>query len=248
MQTPITVLIVDDSPSYLDAVRCLLESNGFKTLCAANAMEAFELLNSQAIDLMFLDYKMPDIDGYEVALRVRKTSPKNRDIPIVIATSTTDAKEAEKFITLGVQGYLLKPFSDESLLLIIDKIITGIQKTDPMFPLLLLSENELISRFSGNEILIKKKLRELALFTGLETSSSDASTIIKRLHEKKLISRMALVNFQKLSELTKIYIYDNNAKRGNIMDGVILQTEILQALDKRIDKIMEKTEVRQHYD
>ncbi|MEW5947579.1 MAG: response regulator [bacterium] len=241
-QSQTTILIVDDSPVFLETVRNMLESKGFETRCALNAVEALELLNSETPDIIILDYMMPDVDGYELALRIRKTSSKNRNTPIIVVTSTTDTAEAEKFIALSVQGYLLKPFADDSLLLIIDKIMTDACGKEPLFPLLSMTENELVARFSDNRTLIEKKLRKLVLLTGLEMESGDPSAAVKNLREKKMLSNGFLSDFGKLSDFMGTLISINTTKRDALTECVILQTRMLEELDKRTEEIMKRSE------
>ena len=79
-QKPI-VLCVDDTPSILEGRKMLLEENGDRVLTATNGKQAMEAFITNAVDLVVLDYHMPEMDGGVVAARMKESKP---DVPVML--------------------------------------------------------------------------------------------------------------------------------------------------------------------
>jgi CheY-like chemotaxis protein len=75
------VLCVDDTPSILEGQKMLLEENGYRVLTATNGNQAMEAFMANSVDLVVLDYHMPEMDGGIVAARMKE--PK-RDVPVIL--------------------------------------------------------------------------------------------------------------------------------------------------------------------
>ena len=83
-----TVLIVDDHPSFRQSARLLLDSDGWEVVGeAADGHSALAAARERAPDLVLLDVQLPDLDGFEVARRLRSSAPA----PAVVMTSSRDA-------------------------------------------------------------------------------------------------------------------------------------------------------------
>lgn len=80
------VLVVDDEPSILTVRRMLFEALGYSVLTAESGPQALALMQSHVVDIVILDYLMPEMDGEETALRVREL---HGDIPIILSTGCT---------------------------------------------------------------------------------------------------------------------------------------------------------------
>jgi two-component system KDP operon response regulator KdpE len=107
-----TILIVDDEPAILRAVRAGLEARGFSVLSAASGQAAIDLIALQKPDAVVLDLNLPDLDGVEVCRRVRQWS----EVPIVVLSA--EGSEQRKVLALdeGADDYVTKPFSMAELL------------------------------------------------------------------------------------------------------------------------------------
>lgn len=81
-----TVLFVDDEPSILTVRRMIFEGRGYSVLTAESGPEALALMQSHLIDVVVLDYLMPEMDGEETALRMRELQA---DVPILLSTGCT---------------------------------------------------------------------------------------------------------------------------------------------------------------
>ena len=105
------ILIVDDNEDNRYTLQLLLESDGHERIVsAASGNEAIALLEKQKFSLVLLDLMMPDLNGDEV-LKVIKSDPDKRDIPVVMISADTDADKVAQCIDLGADDYLPKPFN-----------------------------------------------------------------------------------------------------------------------------------------
>jgi PAS domain S-box-containing protein len=110
------VLVVDDDRHIVDWLRTSLMNSGFNVHGAYNGREALALVREVSPDLILLDVKMPDMDGYEV-IRTLRQEHATRDIPVIIITGSPpdDDYEQVKILGMGVKHTLTKPFSIETL-------------------------------------------------------------------------------------------------------------------------------------
>lgn len=103
-----TILVIDDEPANLKLLFDYLQQAGFKVLVAPDAQAAFESISHLLPDLILLDIRLPDIDGFEVCRRL-KADPATRDIPVLFITVMTDLAEKVKGFELGAADYITKP-------------------------------------------------------------------------------------------------------------------------------------------
>jgi len=100
------ILIVDDDPGVLKAVRANLQARDCETLFATNGVEALEVVERELPDLIILDIMMPEMDGYEVCRRIREWS----QIPIIMLSARHDVEEKARCLNSGADDYVTKPF------------------------------------------------------------------------------------------------------------------------------------------
>ena len=100
-----------------------------EALTAKDGVEAITMLQDIKPDLMLLDIEMPRMDGFEVASQVRH-SERLQDLPIIMITSRTGEKHRNRASTLGVNGYLGKPFQEVELLAHIRKLTGASQRSE----------------------------------------------------------------------------------------------------------------------
>lgn len=114
-----TILLVDDNAEYLAATQMVLEHEGHKILSALSGPEAIEILkNNPAIDLVLLDYFMPEMTGEQVVTEIRKT---NSTIQIILQTGyASENPPRELMRRLSIQGYYDKSEGTDKLLLWVD--------------------------------------------------------------------------------------------------------------------------------
>ncbi len=107
-----TILIVDDNPEIREIIEILLVGEGFQTVQAKDGMTALALLKEQTFDLIILDIMMPEINGYQTCLEIRKTS----NAPILFLSARTKDSDKTLGFSSGGDDYLPKPFSYNELL------------------------------------------------------------------------------------------------------------------------------------
>ena len=110
-----TVLVVDDEPDIRLLTRLMLTTGGYRVLEAATGEEALETLNEHPVDLVFLDIRLPGIDGWEVLRRVQEADDLS-NLPIVMMSAHTSPSTLARAREAGSAGYLVKPFKEEELL------------------------------------------------------------------------------------------------------------------------------------
>ena len=118
-----TILIVDDDLNVLEVLEARLLSNGFRVFKAANAHEAISILNSNKIDLMITDMKMPGMGGMDLFREVRSSLP---DLPVIFLTAYGTIQDAVSAMKQGAVDYIAKPFDGKNLLKKLRKIIKEI--------------------------------------------------------------------------------------------------------------------------
>lgn len=114
---PRTVLIVDDSSAMRAFVRAALEGGGeaFEVVEAASGFDALRVLPRQDVALAIVDINMPHIHGLELIAMLRGNECY-RDLPLLVISTESTARDRERALQLGATAYLIKPFDAEALL------------------------------------------------------------------------------------------------------------------------------------
>ncbi len=109
------VLVVEDEPENRLFIGLMLRTEGYEVVEAEDGPAAFEALASQARpDLILLDVMMPGLNGWQVFERIRD-NPSWDAIPVVMLTALAQRADVERAVSLGVDGYLTKPFEPADL-------------------------------------------------------------------------------------------------------------------------------------
>ena len=116
MTTPI-VLYIEDHPDNMTLVRRILQSESYTLIEARTGLQGILIAESQAVDVILLDVNLPDIDGYEVARRLRaSTKTILARTPIIAITANAMKGDAQKAYAVGCDLYLSKPINIHELL------------------------------------------------------------------------------------------------------------------------------------
>ena len=109
------ILIVDDTPNNLRLLSMILNTNGYDVRISINGKTALKSVNAAPPDLILLDVKMPEMDGY-MTCKILKENPDFRDIPIIFISALDDVVDKVKAFSLGGVDYITKPFQQEEVL------------------------------------------------------------------------------------------------------------------------------------
>ncbi len=108
-----TILICDDEPDIVSALKIYLESEGMAVISASNGKEAIDIVNTNSsIQLILMDVMMPVMDGIAAMAEIRKTS----NIPIIMLTAKSEDADKVMGLTIGADDYVTKPFNPVELM------------------------------------------------------------------------------------------------------------------------------------
>lgn len=134
---PATLLVVDDEKAIRDALRIVLEEEGYRILEAADGEEAVRMVLSRPPDVLLLDIRMPRLDGLSALERIRQAGV---DVPILMISGHATINTAVEALRLGAQDFLEKPLEREVVL----KRVEGVLERSRL-------REEVASRAEGEE-------------------------------------------------------------------------------------------------
>jgi CheY-like chemotaxis protein len=108
------ILIVDDSPANLELLVEILRQRGYEPRPVPSGKLALQAAQADPPDLILLDIRMPDMDGFEVCKRL-KADETLKDIPVIFLTALTEAADKVRAFSLGAVDYVSKPFQAEEI-------------------------------------------------------------------------------------------------------------------------------------
>ena len=114
MKQPL-ILIVDDEDPTREMLSLVLESACYQCRTAENASQTFTSVVSQTPDLILLDWMLPDMNGIEIAKRLRSQT-ETQDIPIIMLSARAQENDRVRGLNVGADDYIVKPFSPNELL------------------------------------------------------------------------------------------------------------------------------------
>jgi two-component system, NtrC family, response regulator AtoC len=114
------VLVVDDDRRMRRTLQVMMERMGFESVAAESAAEALERVRDAAFDLVLTDLRMPEVNGIELLERIRADHPT---LPVILITAYGTIQTAVEAMRKGASDYVLKPFDNESLRLVIQKTL-----------------------------------------------------------------------------------------------------------------------------
>ncbi|GAB4520551.1 MAG: response regulator [Anaerolineales bacterium] len=116
----IKILIVDDSAFSRNALRRILESDGYTVLEAESGMRALELLQSDAPDVVTLDLLMPEMSGQQVLQNMRQINPHIR---VIVITADIQRATRQELDEMGADAFLQKPFGSNEILATLKRVL-----------------------------------------------------------------------------------------------------------------------------
>ncbi|MDX9788481.1 MAG: response regulator [Desulfobacterales bacterium] len=144
VKIPIRVLIVDDEEDFTDILALRLTDSGEIAHKAYNGSECLKILESEAIDVVVLDIKMPGMDGIETLREIKKKFPI---VEVILLTGHGTTQTAVKGMQLGAFDYLLKPADFKELK---SKLVIARQRKDEQEERIRKAETKLMLRKIGD--------------------------------------------------------------------------------------------------
>ncbi len=166
------ILIVDDEKNYPKIIGEILGEEGYTSLTASSGMEALDYLNTEIIDLVLTDVKMPGISGIQLLEKIKEINP---DIPVIIMTAYGSVEKAVEAMHKGAYTFILKPFENQALIAHIAKAISVYR---------IVQENNILreavsSRYSFDNIIGKSKPMQEIYEIIKKVAPSNASVLIE---------------------------------------------------------------------
>ncbi|MCI8373375.1 MAG: response regulator transcription factor [Lachnospiraceae bacterium] len=121
------ILVVDDEEKIRKIIRKYGEFEGYEIVEARDGMEAVEICRKEEFDVMILDVMMPELDGFSACREIRKV----KDIPVIMLSARGEEYDKIHGFELGIDDYVVKPFSPRELLMRVKVVISRNKKNLP---------------------------------------------------------------------------------------------------------------------
>ncbi|MGD1044474.1 MAG: response regulator [Bacteroidota bacterium] len=108
-QHPLKILLAEDSLVNLKITLWFLKKLGYRADVAFNGIEAIDALKRQSYDVILMDAEMPEMDGREATMAIRKDFPANEQPHIIAMTANASQGDRESFLSIGMNDYVTKP-------------------------------------------------------------------------------------------------------------------------------------------
>jgi two-component system NtrC family response regulator len=112
------ILLIDDEPAQIISIKSFLKRRNYTALSANSGLEGMAVVRDGNIDLVFTDFRMPDMNGLEVVKALKDFNP---EIPVVVMTAFSDTEDAVKVMKEGAFDYLSKPVNLDELEALVEK-------------------------------------------------------------------------------------------------------------------------------
>jgi DNA-binding NarL/FixJ family response regulator len=207
------LLVVDDEANLLKAVAALLRGEGFEVATARNGKEALISVAQNLPDLIISDVRMPVMDGYTMARRLRST-PHSAITPIIFLTAKGETEDRIEGFRAGVDAYLTKPFEPDELVAVIKSIFERIERTRSAIARLVGAEEPAETVFVRDEELTDAEWRVAAMVArGLSNKEIAAELNLSYRTVENHVSRiLAKKNFTNRVEIARYILATHTAK------------------------------------
>jgi two-component system cell cycle response regulator DivK len=109
-----TILYIEDNPDNRLLVRRVLEAEGYQVVEAEDGIRGLDHIQSEVPDLVIVDINLPEMDGYEVTMRLKQL-PGMQTVPIIAMTANVMKGDRERTLAAGCDGYIPKPINIDTL-------------------------------------------------------------------------------------------------------------------------------------
>jgi DNA-binding NtrC family response regulator len=167
---PVKIMVIDDKPAICKGCRLALSDENHVVETCMTGRQGTDLIREGDYDLILLDMKLPDIDGMEILRTIRETKP---GIIVIVMTGYSTVQNAVEAMKLGAFDYLSKPFTDEELILVVQRAVEKKRLMEENLHL----RKELFSRFSFQNI-VGESPKILHVFEQVEKVAPTESTVL----------------------------------------------------------------------
>lgn len=190
------ILIVEDSEVQTIILKKILEQEGYSVISASNGLEGIEASIKYNPDLIISDITMPNMDGYEMCLRI-KTNPSLKHIPVILLTQLSDTRDIVKGINSRADSYISKPYNKKHLLTRVYSLIADNYKQT-----IHIGDNGVELTIDNEQHNISNDLRQIFgfLVTTFENAMHQNRELTKAQEE---LSRLNLELEEKVAQRTK---------------------------------------------
>lgn len=122
-----TILVVDDDEVMRNALKRILEGEGYTVILAEDGMSLSKVLESTLMDLILLDVNLPWVDGFELCSLI-KSNDVLRRVPLILISASKGEEDIEKGFSVGCDHYIGKPFNVDNLVNVIEKSLNSAPK------------------------------------------------------------------------------------------------------------------------
>jgi CheY-like chemotaxis protein/DNA-binding CsgD family transcriptional regulator/uncharacterized protein YoxC len=241
------ILVVDDEPQNIELLEAHLVPQGYEIVKAANGEEALGKLSDTQIDLILLDVKMPDMDGFEVTRRVRQDNT-HRLLPIILVTVLRETEDRVKGIEAGCDDFISYPIDKMELLARVRSLLkvkayndlmsnyrkeleSGVtRKTEELKHALENLQQDITERKQAEEALSKSEKELKSKTENLEEVNSALNVLLKRVEEGRIeLEEKILSNIREL-----VLPYIDRLKKTQLSDH---QASYLMVIETNLDNI-----------
>lgn len=222
---PLRILLVEDDNINQLVITRIIDETGHKVITANNGVEALQRLNDEAVDVILMDIQMPEMDGIEATKRIRKLEEMTgRHIPIIAITAYALQGDSEKFLSVGMDGYIAKPIQINSFIDTIEKVSESLRrpqmgrapfKGKEVSSANEFGSNEFMAEYTKNMKPILEYITENINHLKCSFERGDLASIERYAHEiKKLSSEISAINVK-----SAIFKLELAARRENITEA-----------------------------
>jgi DNA-binding NtrC family response regulator len=165
-----TILVIDDEPSICNGCKLILTEHRYRVTTFLRANPGLDALAGNIYDLVLLDLKLPDMDGMEALKKIQQQNP---EILIIIMTGYASVQSAVAAMKSGAFDYLAKPFSDDELVLAVNKAIRSKRLTEENLAL----RKQLFKKFDFSNI-VGENPALIKIFQQIRKAAPTDSTIL----------------------------------------------------------------------
>ncbi|MBW1912800.1 MAG: sigma-54-dependent Fis family transcriptional regulator, partial [Deltaproteobacteria bacterium] len=171
MDKNVRILVVDDELIVREALSNYLREDGYKAVAVGNGKEALKKIEAEDWNILFVDFKMPGMDGLEVLREAKKIK---EDLPVIIITAYATIDSAIQAMKDGAYDYIVKPFDPEAIALAVEKVVEHQRLVKENIQL----RERLEQEYKFEEIIGKSKPMQEIFELVKNVAESDASVLI----------------------------------------------------------------------